>query len=75
MECDGNTVHVVVPDLADLVVSKLCRLTDKDRDYISVLHAERPLDLKAVEDRLADVSAPSEIKEQAVSFLRALATK
>lgn len=51
---DGGELTAIAPSARDLIVSKLHRLTEKDKDYISAFHAERPLDIDDLLDRLAE---------------------
>jgi hypothetical protein len=69
---DGRVVRAVAPSPEDIVVSKLARLDDKDRDYIKAFHAARPLDPDVIEERIRASGMDSTIEDRALSFLREL---
>ncbi len=72
---DGpHRIHAIAPCLEDLVVSKLHRLSDKDRDYIEVCHKARPLDLAVVRERLVASKPHPALLEAADRYLVDLAT-
>ena len=52
IDVDGRIVLAVAPCPEDLIVSKLARLDPKDKAFIEAYHAERPLDLDVVEERI-----------------------
>jgi hypothetical protein len=49
---DRRAVTAIAPSPEDIVVSKLARLEEKDRDYIKAFHAARPLDPDVIEKRI-----------------------
>ncbi len=63
----------IVPGIADLVVSKLCRLDEKDEQWIEACHSAEPLDLVAVGQLLGTVDIEPELRERAERFVDALA--
>lgn len=69
---EGAAVRVIAPCLDDLVVSKLQRLSPKDKDFIRACHRTRPLDLALIEKRLAASRPAPEIAAQARAFLDTL---
>jgi hypothetical protein len=67
---DGDrTYRAIVPEVHDLVISKLCRLDIKDAVYVEALHRARPLDKNALEGRLVNVDTASEVKQRATAFV------
>ncbi len=68
------TVTVVAPGPEDLIVSKLARLADKDRDYIAAYHRARPLDLAVIEARMAECGLEELPARRALAFLAGLPT-
>jgi hypothetical protein len=73
VNCDGRTVYAVTPEVHDLVVSKLCRLDPKDREYVAALHADISLDLDTLRQRIGTVTAPEEVKDRARAYVNTLA--
>jgi hypothetical protein len=69
---NGRTVRAIVPSPEDIVVSKLARLDEKDRDYIKAFHAARPLDPDVIEKRIRASGVGSAIEDRAISFIREL---
>ena len=68
----GNTVTAIAPSPEDIVVSKLARLEEKDRDYIKAFHAARPLDPDVIEKRIRASGMAGAIEVRALAFLRGL---
>lgn len=68
------TVTVVARGPEDLIVSKLARLADKDRDYIAAYHWARPLDLAVIEARVAECGFEEPLARRALAFLAGLPT-
>ncbi len=66
------TVTVVAPGPEDLIVSKLARLADKDRDYIAAYHQARPLDLAVIQARVAECGFEEVLAQRALAFLAGL---
>ena len=69
---EGAAIRVIAPCLDDLLVSKLHRLSPKDKDFIRACHQARPLDVALIETRLAASRPVPEIAEQANAFLGGL---
>lgn len=66
---DAGECFAIVPSIADLVVSKLCRLDPKDSDWIVACHAEAPLDIVDLRRLLDTVEIQPEIRRRAEDFL------
>jgi hypothetical protein len=58
-EVAGRTVTGVAPAPEDLVVSKVARLDDRDKTFVEAIHAQRPLDLDLVEQRIRETGLDS----------------
>ncbi len=69
---DGRVVRAIAPSPEDIVVSKLARLDEKDRNYIKAFHAARPLDPDVIEKRIRASGMDSASEGHALSFLREL---
>jgi hypothetical protein len=63
---------VVAPSLEDMIVSKLARLSNKDKDFVEAYHAERPLDLKQIVERIKATSSGPELQQRAIDFVTCL---
>jgi hypothetical protein len=73
LEVDGREVKAVAPSPEDIIVSKLARLDDKDKDFVSAYHRARPLDLQLIESRIKDTALDAAIADRAIAFVRSLA--
>jgi hypothetical protein len=69
---DNKIVHAITPEVHDLVVSKLCRLDPKDREFIETLHRHKRIDAPTLLERLKKVRADAAILKRADEFVRAL---
>jgi hypothetical protein len=69
---DGREVTVVAPEPNDLVVSKLARLDDKDKDFIEAYHRARTLDTHLIEQRIAETDLDPAIAGRAIAYIRNL---
>lgn len=74
LDVDGRMVSVIAPAPYDLIVSKLARLDDKDKDFVVAFHQERPLDLPLLESRISDTDMDATLAARAVAFIRGLAS-
>ncbi|WP_063993764.1 DUF6036 family nucleotidyltransferase [Bradyrhizobium sp.] len=74
-EVGGRTVTGVAPALEDLVVSKLARLDDRDKRFVSAIHGTRPLDLELIEQRIRKTDLDPTVAEQAIAYVRSLASE
>ncbi|TWF49504.1 DUF6036 family nucleotidyltransferase [Neorhizobium alkalisoli] len=54
----GRKVELIAPSIEDIPLSKLVRLVEKDRGWISSLHSSRPVDKPAIIERM---SAPASL--------------
>ncbi|MFX7820738.1 DUF6036 family nucleotidyltransferase, partial [Acinetobacter baumannii] len=69
LEVDGREVTVVAPEPNDLLVSKLARLDDKDKDFVEAYHREKTLDTRLVERRIAETDLDPAIAKRAVAYI------
>ena len=69
---NGGTIRVIAPSIEDLIVSKLFRLDEKDRDFIRAWHALQPLDGALIRRRLAETEPEKEVAAHAEMFLEML---
>ncbi|MBI1181210.1 MAG: hypothetical protein GC201_11685 [Alphaproteobacteria bacterium] len=72
LRVERRTVKAIAPSPLDLAVSKLHRLDEKDRDYISLRHRLRPLDLDLLTQRLAETNPDPQIFARAIAFIDSL---
>jgi hypothetical protein len=71
-DVDGRMVKAAAPAPEDLIVSKLARLDDKDKDFVEAYHRTRPLDVQLIEERIVETDLEPAIAERAVAYLRRL---
>ena len=62
----------MAPCAEDLIVSKLARLDPKDKEFIEAYHAERPLVLDLIEERIHAAQWHPTMAERAIAFIRSL---
>lgn len=72
---EGRTIAIVAPALEDLVVSKLARLDDKDKEFIVACHAAASLDREKIKKMLQSSRLPTERERIAMVFLASLPLK
>jgi hypothetical protein len=68
----GREVTAVAPCPEDIIVSKLARLSDKDKEFIEAYHAERPLDRALIEERVRATELQPETAGSAIAYIRTL---
>jgi Nucleotidyltransferase of unknown function (DUF6036) len=68
-------VTAIAPCPDDLIVSKLARLDDKDKDYVEAYYTERPLDGALLEERIALSHFEPAVAQRARTYVRSLAEK
>jgi hypothetical protein len=68
----GRMVRAVAPSPEDLIVSKLARLDDKDKQFVESYHRARPLDIKLIEARIAETDLDPAVANRAVAYMRRL---
>jgi hypothetical protein len=70
----GRTVKAVAPAPEDLIVSKLARLDDKDKDFVEAYHRARPLDIQLIVKRIAETDLDPAVADRAIAYMRSLGT-
>lgn len=68
----GKKVDLVAPSIEDMTLSKLVRLVDKDRGWISSLHESRPLDKVLLLERMRETNLRPDVVAKAAHFLATL---
>lgn len=71
-EVAGRKVFGIAPAAEDLIVSKMARLDDRDRLFVEAIHAQRPLDLDLVEQRINETDLEPAVAARAVAYVRSL---
>jgi hypothetical protein len=74
-EVAGRTVTGVVPAPEDLVVSKVARLDERDKRFVSAIHGARPLDLELIEQRIRKTDLDPAVAERAIAYIRSLKSR
>jgi hypothetical protein len=69
---DDRMVKAVAPAPEDVIVSKLARFDDKDKDFVRAYHRTLPLDLRLIEQRIRETDLEPARAEQAIAFIRNL---
>jgi hypothetical protein len=72
VDVDGRTVLAIAPCPEDIIVSKLARLDEKDKEFIEAYHAVRPLDRRKMEQLIAAAHFEPEISTRAVRYVGSL---
>lgn len=62
----------VAPAAEDLVVSKVARLDERDKRFVSAIHDARPLDLELIEQRICETDLDPAVAERAIAYIRSL---
>jgi len=75
LDVDGKMVAIVAPAADDLIVSKLARLDEKDRNFVEAYHRERALDTRVIEERIAEADLDPAIRDRAIAYVRHLGSK
>lgn len=70
---DGEkTIFAVVPEVHDLAVSKLCRLEDKDKEFVGELATSGRLNISLLLERLRHVELAEAARQRVEAFVRGL---
>ena len=69
VEVDNRQVLAVAPCPEDVIVSKLARLSEKDREFIEAYNAARPLDQDLIVERVKATKLDPAFQEQAIAFV------
>jgi hypothetical protein len=73
VDVDGRRVLAVAPCPEDVIVSKLARLSDKDKDFVEAYHAGRPLDLELIIERTKTTDLAPALQQRAIDLVKRLA--
>ena len=69
---DGRMVKTIAPSPDDLIVSKLARLDDKDKNFVEAYHRERTLDIQLIQERIAETDLDPAVAARAIAYIRRL---
>ncbi len=69
---DERIVRAIAPCPDDVVVSKLARLDEKDKNFIAAYHKARPLDQTLIEDRIKCTDLDPDVSRRALDYIRNL---
>ena len=72
VDVGGRVVTAIAPCPEDLIVSKLARLDDKDKEFIESYHQARPLDRNLIEERIQASRLELTVADRAVAYIRSL---
>jgi hypothetical protein len=75
IEVDGRKVLAVAPCPEDVIVSKLARLAEKDKEFIEAYHAARPLNTELIAERVKATNMEPVLQERALNFVHRIARK
>ena len=75
IDVDGRVVVAVAPCPEDVVVSKLARMAEKDKDFVFAYHEARPLDPKLIEERIKATDFEPAISKRAIDYICRLTTQ
>ncbi|MCP3477786.1 hypothetical protein NLM33_47640 (plasmid) [Bradyrhizobium sp. CCGUVB1N3] len=73
VDVDDRKVLAVAPCPEDIIVSKLARLSDKDKEFVEGYHQARPFDRELVVERIKATKLEAELQKRAINFVRDLA--
>lgn len=71
----GKTVTIIAPSVEDMAVSKLIRLVEKDRGWLTSCHETRPFDKDKLLRLVSETTDRSEVVYNVKSFLNTLPDK
>ena len=69
IEVDGRQVLAVAPCPEDVIVSKLARLSEKDKEFVEAYHAARPLNNDLIVERIKATKLDPAFEAQAIAFV------
>ena len=72
IEVGERFVTAIAPCPDDLIVSKLARLGDKDKQFIEAYHSARPLDPNGIEKKIRLSNFESAVADRALIYIRNL---
>lgn len=72
VDVNSRTVLAVAPCPDDIIVSKLARFAEKDKEFIETYHSTRPLDADLIKGRIQLTKMDTEIRKRATEYLSRL---
>jgi hypothetical protein len=66
---DDRTVLAVAPCPEDVIVSKLARLSEKDKEFVEAYHGVRPLNLELIVERVNATDMEGELKARSIAYV------
>lgn len=66
---DDRTVLAVAPCPEDVIVSKLARLSEKDKEFVEAYHSARPLNLELIVERVNATDMQGELKARSIAYM------
>lgn len=69
IDVDGRKVLAIAPCPEDVIVSKLARLAEKDKEFIAAFHAARPLNAELIAERIKATNLEPALQERALNFV------
>jgi hypothetical protein len=72
IEVGDRFVTAIAPCPEDLIVSKLARLDDKDKQFIEAYNSVRPLNSDIMEERIRSTNLEFAIADRALTYIRTL---
>jgi hypothetical protein len=73
VDVDGRQVLAVAPCPEDIIVSKLARLSEKDKAFVEAYHAERPVNHEIIIDLIKATKLEATLQQRAIYFVGRLA--
>lgn len=72
VDVDDRKVLAVAPCPEDIMVSKLARLSEKDKQFVEGYYKARPFNRELVIERIKKTKLQAELQEQAINFVSRL---
>lgn len=72
VDVDDRKVLAVAPCPEDIIVSKLARLSQKDKQFVEGYYKARPFNRELVIERIKKTNLEAELQEQAINFVSGL---
>lgn len=72
VDVDDRKVLAVAPCPEDIMVSKLARFSEKDKQFVEGYYKARPFNRELVIERIEKTKLEAELQDQAINFVRGL---
>lgn len=69
VDCYGRRVFAIAPDPQDLILSKLVRLDQKDREFVEEMDRHGRVEHKTLLQRLGSLAVTREVRDRAAEFV------